>query len=56
MACGPSEVTTEYVPLQYVSWINMARGLPEVVTDYGLRGPSEVTTEYVPLQYVLWTL
>ena len=21
MACGPSEVTTEYVPLQYVSWL-----------------------------------
>ena len=37
MACEPSEVTTEYVPLQYVSWLNMARGLSEVVTEYGLR-------------------
>ena len=52
MVCGPSEITTEYVPLQYVSWINMARDLSEVGTDYGLRGLSEVSTEYVPLQYV----
>ena len=37
MACEPSEVTTEYVSLQYVSWLNMARGLSEVVTEYGLR-------------------
>ena len=37
MACEPSEVTTEYVPLQYVSWLNMAHGLSEVVTEYGLR-------------------
>ena len=32
MSRGSSEVTTEYVPLQYVSWLNMARGLSEVVT------------------------
>ena len=37
VANEPSEVTTEYVPLQYVSWLNMARGLSEVVTEYGLR-------------------
>ena len=42
MSRGSSDVTTEYIPLQYVSWLNMARGL------------SEVTTEYVPLQYVSW--
>ena len=43
MVCGPSEITTEYLPLQYVPlWPNIAWG------------PSEVTTEYVPLQYVSW--
>ena len=37
MACGLSEVTTEYVPLQYVSWLNMAHSLSKIVTEYGLR-------------------
>ena len=50
MARGLSEVVTEYVQLQNVSWLNMACGLwPNMVC-----GPSEDTTEFVPLQNVSW--
>ena len=64
MACGSTEVTTEYVPLQYGSWLvwgcdrswlaGRLRLQPNMSRCNMYHGSSEVTSEYVPLQYVSW--
>ena len=64
MACGSTEVTTEYVPLQYGSWLvwgcdrswlaGRLRLQPNMSRCNKSRGSSEVTSEYVLLQYVSW--
>ena len=67
MACGLSEVTTEYVPLQYasslvlgynricsaaISLVVRLRLQPNMSRCNMSRGSSDVATEYIPLQYV----